>query len=113
MTHRHELKGENVGGKRCAGWRGIKGEKWDNCNSIINKVYLKKRKKKPNSDQVSIFNCQFIRYTEDRNMFKLHFRAAINKMQTVGNLSAGLLKLCDGPVYFSFSFPLISNPSQT
>ena len=26
-----------------AGWRGIKGrKKWDNCNSIINKIYFKK-----------------------------------------------------------------------
>ena len=39
----HELKGENVGGRGCAGQRGIKGVKWDNCNSIINKVYLKIR----------------------------------------------------------------------
>ena len=38
-THRHELKGwENVGGRGCARWRGIKGGKWDNCNSIINKI---------------------------------------------------------------------------
>ena len=35
MTHEYELKGGN------AGWRGIKGGKWDNCNSIINKIYLK------------------------------------------------------------------------
>ena len=41
MTHGHELKGENVGGRGCAGWRGIKGGKWDNCNSVINKIYLK------------------------------------------------------------------------
>ena len=34
MTHGHELKEGNVGGMRCAGWRGMKG-KWDNCNSII------------------------------------------------------------------------------
>ena len=27
MTHGHELKGGNVGGKDYAGWRGIKGEK--------------------------------------------------------------------------------------
>ena len=33
MTHGHELR---VGG---AGWRGIKGVKWDNCNSIINKIF--------------------------------------------------------------------------
>ena len=25
-----------------AGWRGVKGEKWDNCNSIINKYIFKK-----------------------------------------------------------------------
>ena len=42
MTHEHDLKRGNVGGKRCAGWRGIKGEKWDNCNSIINKIFFKK-----------------------------------------------------------------------
>ena len=26
MTHGHELKGGNVGGRGCTGWRGIKGE---------------------------------------------------------------------------------------
>ena len=35
MTHGHELKGENVGARQ----RGIKGGKWDNYNSIINKIY--------------------------------------------------------------------------
>ena len=40
MTHGHELKGDNEGGRECAGWRGVKGRKWDNCNSIINKIYL-------------------------------------------------------------------------
>ena len=38
MTHGHELKGGNAGGKGCAGRRGIKGGKWDNYNSIINKI---------------------------------------------------------------------------
>ena len=34
-----QLKNEQRG----AGWRGIKGrKKWDNCNSIINEIYLKK-----------------------------------------------------------------------
>ena len=28
-----------------AGWSGVGGGKWDNCNSIINK-YIKKKKKK-------------------------------------------------------------------
>ena len=40
MTHRHVLKvGRNVGGRGCAGRKGIKGGKWDYCNSIINKMY--------------------------------------------------------------------------
>ena len=42
MTHRHELRGENAGGSEGAGWKGIKGrKKWDNCNGIINKIYIK------------------------------------------------------------------------
>ena len=39
MTHGHELKRGNVGGRGYAGQRGIKGGKWDNCNSIINNIY--------------------------------------------------------------------------
>ena len=42
MTHGHELKGEGAmwaGRRGYAGQRGIKGEKWDNYNSIINKIY--------------------------------------------------------------------------
>ena len=40
-THGHELRGQGmqVGGVG-AGQRGIKGGKWDNCNSIINKIYI-------------------------------------------------------------------------
>ena len=34
-----------MGGRGCTGQRGIKGGKWDNCNSIINKIYFKKEKK--------------------------------------------------------------------
>ena len=45
MTHGHELKGGNAGGRGCAGWRGPKGGKWDNCNSIINKIHLKNKNK--------------------------------------------------------------------
>ena len=41
MTHGHELQEGNVGGRACAGWSGVRGGKWDNCNSIINK-YIKK-----------------------------------------------------------------------
>ena len=41
MTHGHELQVGNVGGRGCAGWSGVKGGgKWDNCNSIINKIYF-------------------------------------------------------------------------
>ena len=32
-----------MGGRGWAGWSGVKGWKWDNCNSIINK-YIKKIK---------------------------------------------------------------------
>ena len=42
MTHGRELRW--WGGcrrKGSAGWRGIKGGKWDSCNSIINTIYLK------------------------------------------------------------------------
>ena len=46
MTHGHEPKGGNVGGRWCAGRRGIKRGKWDDCNSIINKIYLKKKQDK-------------------------------------------------------------------
>ena len=41
-THGHELKGGMQVGESVQDWRGIKWEKWDNCNSIINKIYLKK-----------------------------------------------------------------------
>ena len=39
-TRGYELKGGNAGWRECAGQRGIKGGKWDNCNSIINKIYF-------------------------------------------------------------------------
>ena len=43
MTHGHKLKWGNDGGMGITGWRGIKRrEKWDNCNSIINKIYFLK-----------------------------------------------------------------------
>ena len=41
MTHGHELKQGNVGRRGCAGWRGIKRGKWDNCNSITKKIFKK------------------------------------------------------------------------
>ena len=33
-THGHELKAGNAGVRGSSGQRGIKGVKWDNCNSI-------------------------------------------------------------------------------
>ena len=43
MTHGHELRWGNDGGRGGTGRRGIKGrKKWNNCNRIINKIYLKK-----------------------------------------------------------------------
>ena len=41
----HELRGGTAGGLGGAGQRGDKGGKWGNCNSIINKIYLKKESK--------------------------------------------------------------------
>ena len=40
MTHGRELRWGNDGRRAGIWWRGIKGrKKWDNCNSIINKIY--------------------------------------------------------------------------
>ena len=33
-----------VGGRGCAGWSGVTGGKWENCSSIINKIYLQKKR---------------------------------------------------------------------
>ena len=43
MAHGHELSWGNAGGMDGTGQRGIK---WDNCNSIINKMYFLKKKKR-------------------------------------------------------------------
>ena len=45
-THGHDLRGEGMlvgGGVQGKGDKGKK--KWDNCNSIINKIYLKNKNK--------------------------------------------------------------------
>ena len=42
MTHGHVLKRGDASGRGCAGPRGIKGGKLENCNSIINKIYFLK-----------------------------------------------------------------------
>ena len=55
MIHGHELR---VGGCWAGGarQRGDKREKhWDTCNSIINKIYFKKRKQKNlNREQLTV-----------------------------------------------------------
>ena len=49
MTHGHELRAGGMLEGAGAGRRGIKGrKKWDNCNIIINKIYLKYKKRKNN-----------------------------------------------------------------
>ena len=46
MTHGHELRWGDYRWEGGAGWRGIKErKKWDNCNSIINKIYFVKKVK--------------------------------------------------------------------
>ena len=37
-------KGGNAGGNGVTGWKGAKGKNWENCHSIINKIYLKNKK---------------------------------------------------------------------
>ena len=44
MTHGHELR-RQCWWEGCEGWRRIKERKLDNCNSIINNIYFKKKKK--------------------------------------------------------------------
>ena len=43
VQHMDMNSGGKAAGIRCAGWWGLKGRKWDNCNSIINKIYFKKQ----------------------------------------------------------------------
>ena len=38
VTNGHEVRVEDAGRMGGSGWRGIKGKKWDNCNSIIHKM---------------------------------------------------------------------------
>ena len=42
MTHGHELRWGNAGGMGRAMVEGNKEKKWDNHNSIINKIYFNK-----------------------------------------------------------------------
>ena len=41
MTNGHELRGGMLKGKGVQGGGGKRGEKWDNCNNIINKIHFK------------------------------------------------------------------------
>ena len=38
-THGHELRGGIAGGQGGTGQREQRGKNWDNCNSIIDKIY--------------------------------------------------------------------------
>ena len=47
MTHGHELRGKECGWEGVSRVEGHKEEKkWDNYNSIINKIYFKNKNKK-------------------------------------------------------------------
>ena len=48
MTHGHELYVGNMCGRGCAGQRGVKGGKWDNCNNIIIRYIKNNEKRKGN-----------------------------------------------------------------
>ena len=43
-TYGHELRGEMLEGWGCR-VEGMKGENWEKCNSIINKIYCKRKEK--------------------------------------------------------------------
>ena len=47
-THGHELRGVAglLEGRKLPGGEGQRGKNWDNCNSIISKIYLQKKKMK-------------------------------------------------------------------
>ena len=51
-------RGGTVGGSGCAGWSVVKEGEWDNCNSIINKVYLKRDKYHMISPVIGTYNQQ-------------------------------------------------------
>ena len=39
-THGHDLRGLIAGGNWGTKWRRAKEEDWDNCESIVNKIYF-------------------------------------------------------------------------
>ena len=82
MTQGYELKGRNAGGRGCAGWRGIKGGggEWDNCNSIINKIYFKKN--------ITEFHQK---YNMSKDEFKLHKFILTPTFPKFGNIPSFLL----------------------
>ena len=60
-----------MGGRGCARWSRVGGVKWDNCNSIINKYILKKKKKNiKNMNSKMTTNTQLL-ITESKNKNKL------------------------------------------
>ena len=69
-----------MGGRGYAGRRGIKGGKWDNCNTIINKIYFKKSSNRNEEKNMS--------HMEEQNKTP---EKDVNKMET-SNLSHAELK---------------------
>ena len=59
-----------MGGRGWAGWSGVRGGKWDNCNSIISK-YIKKNKIKKKELKKSMRTLSHqIRDYQQRNLKK-------------------------------------------
>ena len=52
MTHGHELRWGNDGGRRDKVEGNNGGEEWDNYNSIINKIYLKNKQSQKTTHRV-------------------------------------------------------------
>ena len=64
-----------MGGRGWAGWSGVKGGKWDNCNSIINKyIFLKENLK--NTTNYPTMKFTFLKSNGifyDKEMVKDHY----------------------------------------
>ena len=67
ITHGHQLKWGNDGGRWGIGQRRMKGrKKWYNLNAIINKIYLKNKNK-----LVKYFKKQFTLHSSSTHIFAI------------------------------------------
>ena len=72
MTHGYELREENAGGRKVRGREVKGGGKWENCNSIISKIYLKKLSDKKEK----------ITKNEKKKIKTMNIKMAINSQQS-------------------------------